>query len=72
MAKLVPNIQIHVTRKGERVVAEPGVAFDFTDAEIAEVRSIDPDHFREPINESASVKSFGTKVSDDKSSEAAL
>jgi len=47
----VPNITVGVVRKGERVNAEAGKPFEFTEAEIEELNSIDPDYLRDPVNE---------------------
>jgi hypothetical protein len=57
----VPNITVGVVRKGERVNAEAGKAFDFTEAEVEELLSIDPDYLRDPVNE-APVAEKATKA----------
>lgn len=51
MAKLVPTVTVVVTRKGERVEVKPGQTFDFSEAEVNELNTINPEYLRTPVNE---------------------
>ncbi len=58
----VPNVTVGVIRGNDRVNAEAGKPFNFSDAEIEELQSIDPDYLRDPVNE-APVAEKATKAS---------
>ena len=52
MPKLVPNVSVVIHRGQDRIVCEPGVAFDFTAAEIKAIREQNKYFLRDPVNES--------------------
>ena len=53
MPKLIPLISIVVHRNGKAVRLNPAdkKPFDFTDEEVEDIRKVDPDALRKPINE---------------------
>lgn len=51
MPKKIPVHTIVVQRDGKTVIPAVGKPFDFTDAEIADVRAVDPKAFRDLVNE---------------------
>ena len=61
MITKVPNVTVSVKRDGKKVRALPGVAFDFTEQEIAEVEGMVPGCLRDPQNESAQVATTAEK-----------
>lgn len=52
MPKLVPNVSVVIHRGEERIVCEPGVAFDFKDSEVKAIRAQNKYFLRDPVNES--------------------
>jgi hypothetical protein len=51
MPKKIPLHAVVVVRNGKQVTATPGVLFDFTAEEVAELADIAPDALRDPVNE---------------------
>jgi len=51
MPKKIPLHAVVVVRNGKQVTATPGVLFDFTEEEVAELADIAPEALRDPVNE---------------------
>src|SRR3546814_17424306 len=59
MPKRVPTASVIVIREGKRVSPPLNKGFNFTEAEIAQIKAIDPRALRKPINESTDEDSTG-------------
>ena len=72
MATKIPLQSIVVVRAGKTVVPDVGVAFDFTDAELAELAERAPGAVRDPINETGGAVEVKAKAGKTKAVEGDL